>query len=299
MLRILKSIKQQITPLRLTQPHVSRAELAAGLARLGIEAGDSVFVHSSLKSLGYVEGGAASVVQALQQAVGPQGTLLLPTYYLPGGSILATCQLPGYVFDVRKHGSHMGRLPQAFLAGAGIERSVHPTHSVSAWGRHAAYLTEAHHRAPSTFGAGSPWQRLLELEQAKVLGLGVSMGPVTFYHVLEDALGAAFPLPVWDAQSYSLPCIDRAGQRCDVPLRPFDAALAQRRIDHPSRDDLRRYFMAEFQRAGLLHRGQVGQAPSWWIPAHGFYRHLLQLAGEGLTIYATPGQLAARPLSQA
>jgi len=297
MFQILHSIRRHLIPRRLAQPHLSRDQLAAGLARLGIAAGDAVFVHSSLKSLGYVEGGAASVVQALQQAVGPQGTLLLPTYYLPGGSILATCQLDGYVFDVRKHGSHMGRLPQAFLACADIARSVHPTHSVSAWGRHAAYLTEAHHRAPTIFGAGSPWQRLLELEQAKVLGLGVSMGPVTFYHVLEDALGPAFPLPVWSEHSYRLPCIDHAGRLCEVPLRPFDPALAQRRIDHPSRADLRHYFMAEFQRAGLLHSGRVGQAPSWWIPAQGFYRHLQQLAGEGVTIYATPGQLAARPLA--
>jgi len=283
--------------LRHAQPHYTYEEIVDGLGRLGIGAGDTVFIHSSLKSLGYVEGGAATVVQALQRAVGPQGTLVLPTYYMPGGTVLGTCRMQGYVFDVRKHGSNMGRLPEAFLDSEGIARSVHPTHSVSAWGRHAAYLTEAHHQAPSIFGEGSPWQRLLNLEQAKVLGLGISMGPVTFYHVLEDAMGEAFPLPVWGEQTFSLPCIDRAGRRCEVPLRPFDPVLSQRRIDHPSREDLRCYFMAEFQRAGLLHRGQVGLAPSWWISARDFYQHLQQLAGEGLTIYATPSQLAARPLN--
>jgi aminoglycoside N3'-acetyltransferase len=283
--------------LRALQPHTSREQLAAGLARIGIAEGDTVFVHSSLKSLGYVEGGAASVVRALQQAVGPLGTLLLPTYYMPGGSILGTCQMPGYTFDVRKHGSHMGRLPEAFLASTGIRRSVHPTHSVSAWGRHAAFLTDTHHLAPSIFGQGSPWQRLLELDQAKVLGLGISMGPVTFYHVLEDAMGDAFPLPVWSGKTFRLPCIGHSGQHCEVPLRPFDPTLARRRIDHPSREDLRHYFMAEFQRAGLLRHGVVGQAQSWWIPARGFYQHLERLAGDGVTIYATPDQLAARPLA--
>ena len=83
-----------------------------------------------------------------------------------------------------------------------------------------------------------------------------------------------------------------------MPLRPFDPVLAQRRIDHPSRQDLRAYFMAEFKRAGLLHSGQVGEAPSWWIPAQGFFDHLQHLAGEHLTIYSTPEQLAARPLAQ-
>lgn len=283
--------------MRQNRRHVSRAELAADLARMGIAQGDTLFIHSSLKSLGYIDGGATTVVQALQDAVGPQGTLVIPTYYMPGGSIRATCEMQDYVFDVRKDGTNMGRLPESFLACTGIHRSVHPTHSVSAWGRHAAYLTEAHHRAPSVFGEGSPWQRIVDVEHAKVLGLGISMGPVTFYHVLEDAMGAAFPVPVWQDESYLLPCLDQQGQRWEVPVRPFAASIAQRRIDHPSRSDLRDYFQAEFRRTGLLVEGQVGDAASWWIPARGFFDHLQQLSGENLTIYSTADELAARLLS--
>ena len=276
--------------------HVTRAELAAGLARLGVAQGDVLFVHSSLKSLGYVEGGALTVIRALQDAVGPQGSLLLPTYYLPGGSVRATCDLPGYVFDPRRHGTHMGRLPEAFLASGNIHRSIHPTHSVSAWGRHAAHLTADHHRAPSIFGAGSPWQRCIGCEQAKVLGLGISMGPVTFYHALEDAMGKAFPVPVWENRTALLACLDHDGKRWQVPVRPFDPAIAQRRIDHPGRGDLRDYFQTEFDAAGLRASGQVGEAASWLIPAQAFYAHLRRLASENVTIYATAAQLAARPV---
>ena len=278
-------------------PHVTRAGLAAGLARLGIARGDTLFVHSSLKSLGYVEGGALAVIRALQDAVGPQGTLLLPTYYLPGGTVRAACAMPGYVFDPRRHGTHMGRLPEAFLASGSIRRSIHPTHSVSAWGRHAADLTEAHHRAPSIFGMGSPWQRFIGCEQAKVLGLGISMGPVTFYHALEDAMGDAFPVPVWEGETKLLACLDHAGRRCEVPVRPYAPAIAQRRIDQPARDDLRDYFAREFDAAGLRVNGQVGDAASWAIPAQAFHDHLRQLASEHVTIYATAAQLAARPIA--
>ncbi len=277
--------------------HVTRAELSAGLARLGVAPGDTLFVHSSLKSLGYVEGGPLAVIGALQDAVGPQGTLLLPTYYLPGGSVRATCAMRGYVFDPRRHGTHMGRLPEAFLASGAIHRSVHPTHSVSAWGRHAAWLTEGHHRAPSIFGAGSPWQRFIGCDQAKVLGLGISMGPVTFYHALEDAMGDAFPVPVWEHDTTLLACRDHVGQRWEVPVRPFDPLVAQRRIDHPGRDDLRDYFAREFDAAGLRVNGQVGDAASWAIPAQAFYDHLRRLAAEDVTIYATAAQLAARPVA--
>lgn len=278
-------------------PHVTRAGLAAGLAQLGIAHGDTLFVHSSLKSLGYVEGGALAVIRALQDAVGPQGTLLLPTYYLPGGTVRAACAMPGYVFDPRRHGTHMGRLPEAFLASGSIRRSIHPTHSVSAWGRHAADLTEAHHRAPSIFGRDSPWQRFLGCERAKVLGLGISMGPVTFYHALEDAMGDAFPVPVWEGETKLLACLDHAGRRCEVPVRPYAPAIAQRRIDQPARDDLRDYFAREFDAAGLRVNGQVGDAASWAIPAQAFHDHLRQLASEHVTIYATAAQLAARPIA--
>jgi len=279
--------------------HVTRAGLAADLARLGIAHGDTLFVHSSLKSLGYVEGGAAAVVHALQDAVGPHGTLLLPTYYLPGGTVRATCDMKDYVFDPRRHGTHMGRLPEAFLASGNIHRSIHPTHSVSAWGRHAADLTEAHHRAPSIFGMGSPWQRFIGCDQAKVLGLGISMGPVTFYHALEDAMGDAFPVPVWEGDIKLLACLDHAGRRWEVPVRPFDPAIAQRRIDHPGRGDLRDYFAREFDAAGLRVNGQVGDAASWAIPAQAFFGHLRRLAADNVTIYASAAQLAARPIGHA
>src|SRR5438045_2521814 len=124
---LIESLHQQrsVNLLKQTQRHISRAELRTHLARLGIAKGDAVFVHSSLKSLGDVEGGAATVIQALQDAVGPLGTLVLPTYYMPGGTIRATCRMTDYVFDVRKHGTNIGRLPKAFLASEGIHRSVH------------------------------------------------------------------------------------------------------------------------------------------------------------------------------
>jgi len=294
---MLETLRRQRTASRIKQSerHVTRGELTADLLKLGIAPGDTLFIHSSLKSLGYVEGGAAAVVRAVQDAVGPQGTLLIPTYYMPGGTILGTCELKDYVFDARAHGTHMGRLPEAFLASPGIHRSIHPTHSVSAWGRHARHLTEAHHQAPSVFGVGSPWQRFLEIPNAKVLGLGISMGPVTFYHLLEDAMGDAFPVHVWLDGTYQMPCRDVDGKIWNVPVRPFEAAVTERRIDHPSRADLRDYFRDEFDRAGLRVTGRVGNADSWFISARDFYDHLKALAGDGITIYSTASELAARP----
>ncbi len=51
------------------------AALLDDLRKLGVDPGDVLFVHSSFKSLGPVEGGTAAIIAALEQAVGPEGTL--------------------------------------------------------------------------------------------------------------------------------------------------------------------------------------------------------------------------------
>jgi aminoglycoside N3'-acetyltransferase len=287
--------KRRDEELRATRRLITKRTLRAGLESLGIEAGDALMLHSSLKSIGYVDGGPRTVLEALVEAVGPGGTLVVPTYWLPGGTILATCKLDGYVFDPRKDGSSLGRLPSEFLRFEGIARSIHPTHSVSAIGRHAHEVVDSHHVAPSIFGAGSPWDRCHAIN-AKVIGLGISMGPVTFYHMLEDRLLDRFPLPVRMAETYRLRCVDWQGHAIEVPVVPLDPHFMHQRIDAPGRDDLRDYFREEFDARRLLQWGEVGDAKSWAIPARDFYAHLEALVDEGITIYSTPEQLARRPI---
>ena len=275
-----------------SQPHVNREQIATGLRDMGVVEGDILFIHSSLKSLGYVEGGPKAVIEGLLDAVGPEGTLILPTYYMPGGSILGTCQMEGYVFDPRVHGTNMGALPEAFLQFDGVQRSIHPTHSVSAIGKHARYLTEAHHLAPSVFGSGSPWQRFHELN-GKVLGIGISMGPVTFYHLVEDTMGERFPVNVWLEETFQMPCKGWQGEDHRVPVRPYRPELPPIRIDHKSREDLRAYFWSSFNSAQLLKKGKVGQADTWTISARAFFDHMEELASRGITIYSDSTKLQA------
>ena len=55
---------------------VSHAELIADLARLGVARGDWIMVHASLKAIGPVAGGPDTIVAALLDAIGPEGTLM-------------------------------------------------------------------------------------------------------------------------------------------------------------------------------------------------------------------------------
>ena len=296
LLRRIKGARRR-KELEQTARHVTGQELAVELRALGLEQGDVVFLHSSLKSLGFVEGGPRAVLEALLRAIGPAGTLVVPTYYLPGGSIYATCQIKDYVFDPSVHGTQLGALPSEFLRLPGVRRSIHPTHSVSALGAQAATITETHHLAPSIFGQGSPWAETIALN-GKVLGLGISMGPVTFYHTVEDQLGDAFPLPVRMAEEFVLRCLDWQRRDVRVRVRPLDPKFMAQRIDHPSRDDLRDYFWREFTAAGLLKSGPVGGSTSWFVPARAFFDYLVALAREGITIYSTAQDLAQRPVGR-
>ena len=63
----------------------TRDEIAAALRALGLPAGANVFVHSSMSSIGYVEGGADSIVDALLGVLGPAGTLIVPTFTFSHG----------------------------------------------------------------------------------------------------------------------------------------------------------------------------------------------------------------------
>jgi len=59
---------------------LGKHELVCGLRSVGLGAGDHVVVHSRLSSFGYVEGGADAVMDALEEVLTPQGTLVMPTY---------------------------------------------------------------------------------------------------------------------------------------------------------------------------------------------------------------------------
>mgnify|MGYP002527390468 CR=1 FL=1 len=59
---------------------VTRSDIIRDLEAMGLKTGDSVMVHSSLSSIGHVEGGAQTVVEAFLELLGRGGTLMVPTF---------------------------------------------------------------------------------------------------------------------------------------------------------------------------------------------------------------------------
>ncbi|WP_347246334.1 AAC(3) family N-acetyltransferase, partial [Thermogutta sp.] len=129
---------------------VTKQHIIDGLRELGLRAGDTVVVHSSLSSFGKVQGGAETVVEALLEVLGPEGTLAVPTFNFEPD-----------VFDPDSTPSVVGQITEAVRKLPGAIRSKHPTHSVAAIGRLARVITEGHENV-SPFGRGSALFKLLQ-----------------------------------------------------------------------------------------------------------------------------------------
>ncbi len=160
---------------------VTRRDIVEGLRQLGVSSGDVILVHSSLKRFGRVEGGVETVIDALLEAVGPNGTVMAPT--LTGAADHNAANPP--VFDVRETPCWTGIIPETFRQRPEAVRSLHPTHSVAAIGPHAEYLTKDHHTCQTPCGPDSPYLRLVELD-GKVVFLGVSLSSCTLLHGVEE-----------------------------------------------------------------------------------------------------------------
>ena len=171
----------------------TRNSIRTDLQGLGVEPGDTLFIHSSFKSLGPVDGGAGTVVAALEDSVGPGGLLLMPSFNL------IERHLRPDVWDVSTTPSTVGWLTEYFRRMPGTSRSDHYSHSVSARGRKAEafvgdHLSREGRRSPwdlepwgHTYGTHSPMQRAYDVD-GKLLMLGTDYETLTYVHLVEAIL---------------------------------------------------------------------------------------------------------------
>lgn len=157
--------------------NVTRTDITDGLRELGLCSGDVVFLHSSLSSFGYVEGGAETVVQAFLEVLGNEGTLAVPIFrrYFWEGS--------DQVWDRDNSPSLMGKISEAVRTWHGSSRSHHAPHPIAAVGRLADDLTDRHNI--TDFSYDSPFARLIELN-AWIVMLGVDYNNCTMIHLIEE-----------------------------------------------------------------------------------------------------------------
>lgn len=158
------------------KPTVTKADIVAGLRRLGLRRGDRVNVHSSLSAFGFVEGGAKAVITALLEVVGPEGTLMMPTF----------SQGKVEVFDPDRTPSFNGRITETFRLMPGVTRNRHATHAYAAIGPDAQRYLAGGGNNVLTWGPESPLGRLID-DGGWILLLGAGHGASTAQHHGETA----------------------------------------------------------------------------------------------------------------
>ena len=180
------------------RPSVTQEQLVCDLRRLGVAPGQVLLVHASLKSLGWVAGGAPAVVSALRAVVGPDGHVVVPTGTEANSNTsrvhrariatmtpedAARYEQSMLAFDTERTPSGMGAISEALRMAAGAIRSDHPQSSFAAIGPRAGYLM-AGHPLECHLGPQSPLGKLLA-ENAQVLMMGVGFETFTGFHLAE------------------------------------------------------------------------------------------------------------------
>jgi aminoglycoside 3-N-acetyltransferase len=241
---------------------VGRGRLVEDLLALGVIAGQTLLTHVSLNSIGWVEGGASTVIAALLEAVGVSGNIVMLTATEENSLTSRTHHavingLPPDVmqkylaqmrpFDARTTPCTTGAVAEALRTTAGAVRSVHPQSSFTAIGPDAEALM-ADHSLDCHHGMDSPLGKLYRFsDKARVLMIGVDYKVCTAIHLAEYRY------------------------RPDPPKRRYDCV-----IERPGKwityedvvlDDSRFDSIGEFIQTRVFQQsGRVGQAVSRLVP---------------------------------
>jgi len=156
----------------------TKEALKAQLREMGIKPGDTVVIHTSMKAIGNVQGGADGVIDAFCEYL-QDGLFLVPTHTWSN----VTAQTPD--FDVRSTVPNIGLIPRTAAFRKDGIRSLHPTHSIWAHGKGAEEFVRLDDTAYSPATPGGCWATLADMH-AKILLIGVKNDKNTFIHSLDE-----------------------------------------------------------------------------------------------------------------
>jgi aminoglycoside 3-N-acetyltransferase len=164
---------------------LSEASFIELLKEIGFSKAATVLVHSSMDEIcrRMPSMTAARLIKLLQELVGSEGTIVMPTFPFLGKQLHYVEK--GRAFDVLRTPSQVGLITEVFRRMPEVVRSLHPTHPFAAWGKHAEDLLGTHHLG-GTFGDNSPIFRLQHYN-GLVVGLGTGFrDSFTILHVAEE-----------------------------------------------------------------------------------------------------------------
>ncbi|MDQ2841076.1 MAG: AAC(3) family N-acetyltransferase [Acidobacteriota bacterium] len=251
-----------------------RDGLLALLRRNGIQSGAALLVHSGMTEFAGFRGSVADIVRVFQTAVGPHGTLLMPTIPFTGTAVEYAQSDP--VFDPRLTPSRVGLVSELFRRFPGVRRSIHPTHSIAVWSPDADRWIENHPLADTPCGRSSPFDVLCS-ENGYIVLAGVTTASLTFFHYVEEIIEPRLPFSPFTKERYTLRC--RVGGRVieSRAIRLFNPEISRRRDLAP--------LVAELQKKSRWKQDRLGTLNIIVLRAKEVLETLEEMADRGLFCY--------------
>jgi len=239
-----------------TQEHLEK-----DLKQIGLAKGDMVYVHTSLRAIGTIDGGADTLIDALKNVLGPDGTIAVPTHTLS----FVGLGKPPHTSDTA---SVLGAFPEIFRKRAEALRSGHASHSTAAIGKHAKTLTENH--APcNALGKNSPLYRLWQTD-GKILLLGVTHKANTSIHLAESLAKMPYVRLHYDA----------SWGEAVHELLPDGTVKEHVQIEFPACSGMFNKLQAPLEAKGQCSVGQVGNATSYLMRSQDLITKAIELLEE-------------------
>ncbi|MNJ90787.1 SPBc2 prophage-derived aminoglycoside N(3')-acetyltransferase-like protein YokD [compost metagenome] len=259
---------------------LSLEQLVRELQACGINAGDSVLVHSSFSKIGFVEGGPKTFVDALLKVIGAEGNLLMPSSPNAGYQLDYIRNLKE--FDVQNDPSRMGAITEYFRTLPGVKRSESPTEPVCCFGPKAEWFTNGHLGEVTPYTKNSPFARLAEAG-GKILYIGVTLDNAgTSLHVLEDAV-TDFKYPVYYPEAFQVSVKQADGTSVPVSVKVHNPEQsAKRKCDG---------LLPLFEEKNVMKRAVIGKAKTLVFDASGMLEVMIdEYQANGVTMYTPQGE---------
>jgi aminoglycoside 3-N-acetyltransferase len=255
----------------LRRPPITRTQLIEQIETLGLRPGSVVMLHCSLSSLGYVVGGADTVVAAILDLLGPAGTLVAMTgwehdayHFDEWPDELQEAYRrdpPAFDPEVSEAAREYGRLPERIRTWPGARHSFHPEARFSAVGGQAEWIT----KDQPWDHPGGPHSPLAKLVDAggMVLLLGAPLETLTVLHLAEelarvqDKKTVRYPAPIKTPSGVEW----REVEDIDTSdgAFPYELVVGDR--------DSFEVMAEEALAAGIGTKGQIGESQSHLFPA--------------------------------
>ncbi len=230
---------------------ISKTDIHRFLADCGIRPDDTVTMHTSLRAIGSIEGGADGLIDVFCAYL-CDGLFLVPTH------TWANVNRDNPLYDVRATKPCIGTLPTVAAFRPDGVRSLHPTHSLTAFGKGAAAYIRGEELAGSPAPVGGSLSRLYE-ERGKILLVGVGLERNTYMHAVEERLDVPDRL---NPETFVATILDHDGHALtSCPYRTHHNAAV---------DDVSKFYpnyKAAFEYTGAVTYHRLGRALVYCLDA--------------------------------